>query len=208
MQKHQWTETIIGSCLALFVTSSWGQPSPAQIQMQQQQQINNMLGDIQTQDTLRRGDIINQQQNAARNAARQRAWQAREDAILRKIDQYRSTPYYGSFAVNPHDNTAIYWSGGGKISAELSQKQALELCGHADCKILKTFSNACAAITFPIDKNEMFVSVDPSPQKAIDRAEKSCAVKYSEKNCRISLSEEKNSYAYCSGYDYGAYNQK
>ena len=204
MQKHQWTQTVIGSCLALFVTASWGQPSPAQLQMQQQQQINNMLGEVQTQDTLRRQGVINQQQNAAR----QQAWQAKENAIQAQIERYRSTPYYGSLAVNMRDKGTIYWSGGGIVSDASSIQKALALCGHADCKILKTFSNACAAITYPTDRHEMFVVVDRNPNHAGARAAVMCAQKYGENNCRISSSEEKNSYAYCSGYDYGAYNQR
>ena len=151
---------------------------------------------------------INQQQNAARNAARQQAWQAKENAIQAQIERYRSTPYYGSLAVNMHDKGTIYWSGGGIVSDESSIQKALALCGHADCKILKTFSNACAAITYPTDRHEMFVVVDRNPNHAGARAAVMCAQKYGENNCRISSSEEKNSYAYCSGYDYGAYNQR
>ena len=139
---------------------------------------------------------------------RQQAWQAKENAIQAQIERYRSTPYYGSLAVNMHDKGTIYWSGGGIVSDASSIQKALALCGHADCKILKTFSNACAAITYPTDRHEMFVVVDRNPNHAGARAAVMCAQKYGENNCRISSSEEKNSYAYCSGYDYGAYNQR
>ena len=139
---------------------------------------------------------------------RQQAWQAKENAIQAQIERYRSTPYYGSLAVNMRDKGTIYWSGGGIVSDESSIQKALALCGHADCKILKTFSNACAAITYPTDRHEMFVVVDRNPNHAGARAAVMCAQKYGENNCRISSSEEKNSYAYCSGYDYGAYNQR
>ena len=139
---------------------------------------------------------------------RQQAWQAKENAIQAQIERYRSTPYYGSLAVNMHDKGTIYWSGGGIVSDASSIQKALALCGHADCKILKTFSNACAAITYPTDRHEMFVVVDRNPNQAGTRAAVMCAQKYGENNCRISSSEEKNSYAYCSGYDYGAYNQR
>ena len=199
MQKHQWTQTVIGSCLALFVTASWGQQlSPADMGYADQMERQRA---IQVQN-------INQQQNAARNAARQQAWQAKENAIQAQIERYRSTPYYGSLAVNMRDKGTIYWSGGGIVSDESSIQKALALCGHADCKILKTFSNACAAITYPTDRHEMFVVVDRNPNHAGARAAVMCAQKYGENNCRISSSEEKNSYAYCSGYDYGAYNQR
>ncbi|MGC9562584.1 hypothetical protein, partial [Brachymonas sp. M4Q-1] len=68
MQKHQWTQTVIGSCLALFVTASWGQQlSPADMGYADQMERQRA---IQVQN-------INQQQNAARNAARQQAWQAK-----------------------------------------------------------------------------------------------------------------------------------
>ena len=199
MQKHHWTQTVIGSCLALFVTASWGQQlSPADMGYADQMERQRA---IQVQN-------INQQQNAARNAARQQAWQAKENAIQAQIERYRSTPYYGSLAVNMRDKGTIYWSGGGIVSDESSIQKALALCGHADCKILKTFSNACAAITYPTDRHEMFVVVDRNPNHAGTRAAVMCAKKYGENNCRISSSEEKNSYAYCSGYDYGAYNQR
>ena len=139
---------------------------------------------------------------------RQQAWQAKENAIQAQIERYRSTPYYGSLAVNMRDKGTIYWSGGGIVSDASSIQKALALCGHADCKILKTFSNACAAITYPTDRHEMFVVVDRNPNHAGTRAAVMCAKKYGENNCRISSSEEKNSYVYCSGYDYGAYNQR
>ena len=199
MQKHQWTQTVIGSCLALFVTASWGQQlSPADMGYADQMERQRA---IQVQN-------INQQQNAARNAARQQAWQAKENAIQAQIERYRSTPYYGSLAVNMRDKGTIYWSGGGIVSDASSIQKALALCGHADCKILKTFSNACAAITYPTDRHEMFVVVDRTPQQAIQRAASACASRYGVDGCRISAYKKANSYAYCSGYDYGAYNQR
>ena len=199
MQKHQWTQTVIGSCLALFVTASWGQQlSPADMGYADQMERQRA---IQVQN-------INQQQNAARNAARQQAWQAKENAIQAQIERYRSTPYYGSLAVNMRDKGTIYWSGGGIVSDASSIQKALALCGHADCKILKTFSNACAAITYPTDRHEMFVVVDRNPQQAIQRAASACASRYGVDGCRISAYKKANSYAYCSGYDYGAYNQR
>ena len=197
MQKHQWIN--IKNIISTIALSS-----PLFSNNIHAQYGNPWMGQAINQNIMRGKEAASEYEMQSKK----HAWQAREDAILRKIDQYRSTPYYGSFAVNPHDNTAIYWSGGGKISAELSQKQALELCGHADCKILKTFSNACAAITFPIDENEMFVSVDPSPQKAVSLSAQLCSKKYGVDGCKISIYKEKNSYAYCSGYDYGAYNQR
>ena len=139
---------------------------------------------------------------------RQQAWQAKENAIQAQIDRYRSTPYYGSLAVNMRDKGTIYWSGGGIVSDASSIQKALALCGHADCKILKTFSNACAAITYPTDRHEMFVVVDRTPQQAIQRAASACASRYGVDGCRISAYKKANSYAYCSGYDYGAYNQR
>ena len=202
MQKHPWIQTVIGSCLAFFVTASWGQPSPAQLQMQQQQQINNMLGEVQTQDTLRRQGVINQQQNAARL----QAWQAKENAIQAQIERYRSTPYYGSLAVNPK-NFDIYVVTG-KISEQSSANKALELCGDSKCKILKTFANSCAAVTYPIDSHEFFVVVDRSPQKAVSRAATACASKYGVDGCTISRHEGGYPYAACSGYEYGAYTKK
>ena len=199
MQKHQWTQTVIGSCLALFVTASWGQQlSPADMGYADQMERQRA---IQVQN-------INQQQNAARNAARQQAWQAKENAIQAQIERYRATPYYGSLAVNMRDKGTIYWSGGGIVSDASSIQKALALCGHADCKILKTFSNACAAITYPTDRHEMFVVVDRNPQQAIQRAASACASRYGVDGCRISAYKKANSYAYCSGYDYGAYNQR
>ena len=161
------------------------------------------------------GQAINQNIMRGKEAAsdyerqnKQQAWQAKENAIQAQIERYRSTPYYGSLAVNMRDKGTIYWSGGGIVSDASSIQKALALCGHADCKILKTFSNACAAITYPTDRHEMFVVVDRNPNQAGTRAAVMCAKKYGENNCRISSSEEKNSYAYCSGYDYGAYNQR
>ena len=139
---------------------------------------------------------------------RQQAWQAKENAIQAQIERYRSTPYYGSLAVNMRDKGTIYWSGGGIVSDASSIQKALALCGHADCKILKTFSNACAAITYPTDRHEMFVVVDRTPQQAIQRAASACASRYGVDGCRISAYKKANSYAYCSGYDYGAYNQR
>ena len=203
MQKNQWIHFFVASFSIAISPLAWSQPTPAQLQMQQQQQINNMLGEVQTQENLQSQGYISQQ----RDAARQRVWQAREDAILRKIAQYRSTPYYGSFAISP-SHGGLYWSGGGKISAELSQKQALALCGHADCKILKTFSNACAAVSWPSNGQEIFTTVDKDPNLAGQKSLEICNSKYGNGNCKISIYKEKNSYAYCSGYDYGAYNQR
>ena len=161
------------------------------------------------------GQAINQNIMRGKEAAsdyerqnKQQAWQAKENAIQAQIERYRSTPYYGSLAVNMHDKGTIYWSGGGIVSDASSIQKALALCGHADCKILKTFSNACAAITYPTDRHEMFVVVDRTPQQAIQRAASACASRYGVDGCRISAYKKANSYAYCSGYDYGAYNQR
>ncbi|WP_374494086.1 DUF4189 domain-containing protein [Brachymonas sp.] len=204
MQKHPWTQTVIGSCLAFFVTASWGQPSPAQLQMQQQQQINNMLGEVQTQDTLRRQGVINQQQNAAR----QQAWQAKENAIQAQIERYRSTPYYGSLAVNSLE-AGVYWGGGGNTNRKISEEKAIAICAQNSCKILKTIYNTCAAVSWPANApQKIIVSTNHDPQLAIQEAGQSCEKQYGAENCRISLNKKTNSYAYCSGYDYGAYRQK
>ena len=197
MQKHPWTQTVIGSCLALFVTASWGQQlSPADMGYADQMERQRA---IQVQN-------INQQQNAARNAARQQAWQAKENAIQAQIERYRSTPYYGSLAVNPK-NFDIYVVTG-KISEQSSANKALELCGDSKCRILKTFANSCAAVTYPIDSHEFFVVVDRSPQKAVSRAATACASKYGVDGCTISRHEGRYPYAACSGYEYGAYTKK
>ena len=137
---------------------------------------------------------------------RQQAWQAKENAIQAQIERYRSTPYYGSLAVNPK-NFDIYVVTG-KISEQSSANKALELCGDSECRILKTFANSCAAVTYPIDSHEFFVVVDLSPQKAVSRAATACASKYGVDGCTISRHEGRYPYAACSGYEYGAYTKK
>ena len=197
MQKHPWTHIEIATSITAIILINF--PTHANAQYG-----NPWMGQAINQNIMRGKEAASdyERQN------KQQAWQAKENAIQAQIERYRSTPYYGSLAVNMRDKGTIYWSGGGIVSDESSIQKALALCGHADCKILKTFSNACAAITYPTDRHEMFVVVDRNPNHAGARAAVMCAQKYGENNCRISSSEEKNSYAYCSGYDYGAYNQR
>ena len=199
MQKHPWTQTVIGSCLALFVTASWGQQlSPADMGYADQMERQRA---IQVQN-------INQQQNAARNAARQQAWQAKENAIQAQIERYRSTPYYGSLAVNSLE-AGVYWGGGGNTNRKISEEKAIAICAQNSCKILKTIYNTCAAVSWPANApQKIIVSTNHDPQLAIKEAGQSCEKQYGAENCRISLNKKTNSYAYCSGYDYGAYRQK
>ena len=159
------------------------------------------------------GQAINQNIMRGKEAAsdyerqnKQQAWQAKENAIQAQIERYRSTPYYGSLAVNPK-NFDIYVVTG-KISEQSSANKALELCGDSKCRILKTFANSCAAVTYPIDSHEFFVVVDLSPQKAVSRAATACASKYGVDGCTISRHEGRYPYAACSGYEYGAYTKK
>ena len=213
MQKHQWTQKVIGSCLALFVTASWGQPSPAQLQMQQQQ-INNMLGEVQTQDTLRRRGVINQQQNAAR----QQAWQAKENAIQAQIERYQSTSYYGSLITQGNTNI-LHWGGGGNISKAASERNALSHCHEGQCRILLTVSNGCIGASRPesaTDSLHWTLAVDKDPQKAIEKSYFACEKKYGVNQCIYASNPLKSSKssatnhtdAFCSGYDYGAYTKK
>ena len=197
MQKHPWTHIEIATSITAIILINF--PTHANAQYG-----NPWMGQAINQNIMRGKEAASEYERQNK----QQAWQAKENAIQAQIERYRSTPYYGSLAVNMHDKGTIYWSGGGIVSDASSIQKALALCGHADCKILKTFSNACAAITYPTDRHEMFVVVDRNPNQAGTRAAVMCAQKYGENNCRISSSEEKNSYAYCSGYDYGAYNQR
>ena len=139
---------------------------------------------------------------------RQQAWQAKENAIQAQIERYRATPYYGSLAVNSLE-AGVYWGGGGNTNRKISEEKAIAICAQNSCKILKTIYNTCAAVSWPANApQKIIVSTNHDPQLAIQEAGQSCEKKYGEENCRISLNKKTNSYAYCSGYDYGTYRQK
>ena len=139
---------------------------------------------------------------------RQQAWQAKENAIQAQIERYRSTPYYGSLAVNSLE-AGVYWGGGGNTNRKISEEKAITICAQNSCKILKTIYNTCAAVSWPANApQKIIISTNHDPQLAIQEAGQSCEKQYGAENCRISLNKKTNSYAYCSGYDYGAYSQK
>ena len=209
MQKHPWTQTVIGSCLALFVTASWGQQlSPADMGYADQMERQRA---IQVQN-------INQQQNAARNAARQQAWQAKENAIQAQIERYQSTPYYGSLITQGNTNI-LHWGGGGNISKAASERNALSHCHEGQCRILLTVSNGCIGASRPesaTDSLHWTLAVDKDPQKAIEKSYFACEKKYGVNQCIYASNPLKSSKssatnhtdAFCSGYDYGAYTKK
>ncbi|MGC9562555.1 DUF4189 domain-containing protein, partial [Brachymonas sp. M4Q-1] len=119
-----------------------------------------------------------------------------------------STPYYGSLAVNSLE-AGVYWGGGGNTNRKISEEKAIAICAQNSCKILKTIYNTCAAVSWPANApQKIIVSTNHDPQLAIQEAGQSCEKQYGAENCRISLNKKTNSYAYCSGYDYGAYRQK
>ena len=139
---------------------------------------------------------------------RQQAWQAKENAIQAQIERYRATPYYGSLAVYSLE-AGVYWGGGGNTNRKIAEEKAITICGQNSCKILKTIYNTCAAVSWPANApQKIIVSTNHDPQLAIQEAGQSCEKQYGAENCRISLNKKTNSYAYCSGYDYGAYRQK
>ena len=103
----------------------------------------------------------------------------------------------------------VYWGGGGNTNRKIAEEKAITICGQNSCKILKTIYNTYAAVSWPANAPKKIIeSNNQDTQLAIQEAGQTCEKQYGAENCRISLNKNTNSYAYCSGYDYGTYNQK
>ena len=197
MQKHPWTHIEIATSITAIILINF--PTHANAQYG-----NPWMGQAINQNIMRGKEAASEYERQNK----QQAWQAKENAIQAQIERYRSTPYYGSLAVNSLE-AGVYWGGGGNTNRKIAEEKAITICAQNSCKILKTIYNTCAAVSWPANApQKIIVSTNHDPQLAIQEAGQSCEKKYGEENCRISLNKKTNSYAYCSGYDYGTYRQK
>ncbi|MDO5692747.1 MAG: DUF4189 domain-containing protein [Pseudomonadota bacterium] len=155
---------------------------------------------------------------AARNAAQmqeqqrraQAEWQARENAIQAQIAKYRATPYYGTLITQGNTLDAI-WGGGGNITPEIADKKAFSACKETGCRIIARVSNGCMMISRPVNSthnSQWMVAYDSDPQNAISKAIAICEQKYGQGQCGVGENLGTPHRAYCSGYDYSAYDQK
>ena len=187
--------------LVSVMATSWAQPmSPAQqgfADQMERQRIQNVQS------------MYEQEQQRRAQAEAQRQWQQREDAIQAQIAKWRATPYYGSLVVE-NGSTKIGWGGGGYVTKERAGQKALEQCKTGNCRILATVSNGCMVPARPasaIDGSEWLVANDIDPGKAIEKAIRLCEKKYGAGQCGVAENHNTKHRAYCSGYDYEAYNQ-
>ncbi|WP_155733330.1 hypothetical protein [Eikenella corrodens] len=81
-------------------------------------------------------------------------------------------------------------------------------------RIVAAFSNACGVILYAVHHpktiNDIFVGVDADDRKAAEEAMRACEAVHGkrEDRCFYSGIRTRNGTAFCSGYDYGIYNQK
>ncbi|WP_225748021.1 DUF4189 domain-containing protein [Eikenella sp. Marseille-P7795] len=202
--KQNITHTAAGVLAALLLCgagAAWAQPTPAQIQQQEFQRQQNELG-----------MYYQQQQNNRRtapsgpSAAEVRAWERREAQVQAEIAQLRRTPFYMAIAYD-FDTRQSMWSGG-YASERRAVEEALRQCRSANCRVIKTFANTCAAVVEPDSRAksaaDIFVALDKNDRQAAAKAMHSCEARHDAGNCSYWQVRK----PLCTGYDYSIYGQR
>lgn len=161
-----------------------------------------------------RGNRGAQQQpiNRGPSAAEVDAWNRRERQVQSEIAQLRRTPYWMVIG-RDWEKSGFIWSGGYE-SKQRAVEETLKQCRSSNCGVVATFSNACGVIVYAVHHpktiNDIFVGVDADDRKAAEEAMRACEAVHGkrEDRCFYSGIRTRNGTAFCSGYDYGIYNQK
>ena len=161
-----------------------------------------------------RGNRGAQQQpiNRGPSAAEVDAWNRRERQVQSEIAQLRRTPYW-MVIWRDWEKSGFIWSGGYE-SKQRAVEETLKQCRSSNCGVVATFSNACGIIVYAVHHpktiNDIFVGVDADDRKAAEEAMRACEAVHGkrEDRCFYSGIRTRNGTAFCSGYDYGIYNQK
>lgn len=128
-----------------------------------------------------------------------------------EIRRLRGMKFYGAIAMSPDNPKALTW-GGGDPSESSAREKALKACPKSNCRIISSFSNACAMVALPDGSkgiDNVFVVMDKDPEVAIDKAYRSCEAKFGKGECHYLVREKSAKYtAFCTGYDYGIYSTK
>ena len=161
-----------------------------------------------------RGNRGAQQQpiNRGPSAAEVDAWNRRERQVQSEIAQLRRTPYWMVIG-RDWEKSGFIWSGGYE-SKQRAVEETLKQCRSSNCGVVAAFSNACGVIVYAVHHpktiNDIFVGVDADDRKAAEEAMRACEAVHGkrEDRCFYSGIRTRNGTAFCSGYDYGIYNQK
>ena len=125
-----------------------------------------------------------------------------------EIRRLKNTKFFGAIAMSPDRPTSVAWGGGTTHEAD-ARAGVLKACGRANCKVITSFSNACAMIALPDwDKttDNLFLAIERTPQRAIDKAYGACEEKFGKNNCGyLKRESDAPNAAYCVGYEYGVY---
>ncbi|QED91610.1 DUF4189 domain-containing protein [Eikenella exigua] len=179
------------------------------------QQWHNFNGIMQSE-----ADRIQRERNAVRQqptysgptAAEIRAWEQREAEVQAEIARFRATPYWMVIG-RDWEKSGFIWSGGYE-SKQRAVEETLKQCRSSNCGVVAAFSNACGVIVYAVHHpktiNDIFVGVDADDRKAAEEAMRACEAVHGkrEDRCFYSGIRTRNGTAFCSGYDYGIYNQK
>ncbi len=125
-----------------------------------------------------------------------------------EIRRLKNTKFYGAIAMSPDRPETVVWGGGTTREAD-ARAGVLRACGRANCKVVASFSNACAMIALPDSSRtigDLFLAIERSPQRAIDKAYEACEEKFGKNNCGyLGRKDHARHPAYCVGYEYGVY---
>jgi hypothetical protein len=94
---------------------------------------------------------------------------------------------YGAIAYG--EDSGAWGLADASASEAKAEKSALRFCGKngKDCKIVKTFSNTCAAIAEDDEGNVGWATADVK-KKAVDAAIEACNDKSDKENCKAAIS--------------------
>ena len=140
------------------------------------------------------------------------AWNRRETEVQARIARFRATPYWMVIG-RDWEKSGFIWSGGYE-SKQRAVEETLKQCRSSNCGVVAAFSNACGVIVYAVHHpktiNDIFVGVDADDRKAAEEAMRACEAVHGkrEDRCFYSGIRTRNGTAFCSGYDYGIYNQK
>lgn len=145
-------------------------------------------------------------------AAEIRAWEQREAEVQAEIAELRRTPFYMAIA-NDFGSNQMMWAGGFSTERR-AVEEALKQCRTANCRVIKTLSNACAVVVgatnHPRSNADFFIGVNQNDRVAARQAMQACETvhgKDRQDRCFYSTVRTKNGTAFCAGYDYGVYGQ-
>jgi serine/threonine-protein kinase len=97
------------------------------------------------------------------------------------------TDSYGAIAYGP--KTSAWGNAYGETSAEDANKKALSFCARraADCEVVASFSNTCAAVAVSQATSETFVATNEKRGSAESQALRACTQRNSS-GCRVAAS--------------------